>query len=64
MERIKEENLDVKCWLCNGKIYGTYDTRILILSKHKHKICSYCAARLKEKPFMDRPSYGFDGGYE
>lgn len=58
------EDKNIKCWLCDEKIYGTYDTRILILSKHKHKICSYCAARLKEKPFMDRPSYGFDGGYE
>ncbi len=54
------EDKDVKCYLCNEKIYGTYDTRILILSKHKHKICSYCAARLKEKPFMRCSSYNYD----
>ena len=60
------ENEDVKCWLCNGKIYGTYDTRILILSGHKHKVCRFCVEKLKEKPFMSRPSYDdavFNGEY-
>lgn len=46
-----------KCWLCDGTIFGRFDTRILILSKRTYRICSTCADKLKCKPFKSRPSY-------
>lgn len=54
------------CWLCCRKITSKYYSRNLVLSGHKHKICDDCAEKLKEKPFMRRPSYDgaiFNGEY-